>query len=943
MPASSVPALRSVRGGGAGSSSAAGSSRSARRRVRRAGPVSTGGGRGLSRAASYNALSEEGVPASGGVLAPDRGTTAWFAELAKEVEVEGDLAFARVRAPLFEQSHKPHIFSAEERKRMDCYESIDYNEPQSLVYKMRMASRDQERRWLKWFMYVAIGVAIGLWSVLLFQTLDFLAETKLDAVQEFITAQRNANAHDGAAAAAAKASVKVRTPEGVPLVAVAQGYGVYVLWSVLAALLSSLCCVVMPTAAGSGIPDVMAYLNGVMFPRIFNVRNLVIKTLSCLLAVSAGLPVGTEGPMIHIGSLIGAGLPTGRSRWLRCSASSLLDTFRNSKDERDFISAGAACGLTCAFSSPLGGMLFVMEEMATFFPPQLAWMVLVSCLACMCVTQLVNTFLSGWKLVQEAGALPMSSGNFRDAAVSMFYLDTVPGNTVAMNVLTFVPTTLVAVAAGFLAVGYTVSSIRCTRWRSRTLVPTAVLRVLEPCVFAFFFASTCYLLPLAFPCEETPAYVRENMAALNIRLFTAVCKDPDSTFHPLATLMMTSPYNLIRLLFSRRTVGLTPWHALLLHLLLYVPGSSYAGGMFISCGTVIPSLLIGAVLGRLVGVVFDRPVWADQGVLALMGAAAYFAGISRLSFSLLVIMMELTSDLTHIPCLMLGVVLAKCIADRCCHSFYHASLEVKATPFLEAQTTMHKLDTYSAVDILTSPVVALETIDTMTHLVEVLRATPHHAFPVVHPTSSAYAGMMRRDTLELLMWVMYLREVGEEGVLLFDEERNGEENAEEERNDGAEEGRYDDDGVSEWYTVRVGGAVETESPQQSLMDHSTWLITQPHATDEELRRVREFIFWHRLPAMPPVECLPVDSMQSFVDLTPYMDRAAYYVQETTCLSRAYYIFRHLGLRHLPVLNRHQHVVGILTRTNFVGDRLQDKISEAEERLQREAVQRHAGL
>ncbi|AYU81907.1 chloride channel protein, putative [Leishmania donovani] len=844
----------------------------------------------------------------------DAATAAWFHELVKEVEEAGDAEVNRARAPLFEKAHRPHVFTAEERRRMDCYESIDYAEGQSLVHRVsttRQSSTDA-KGWLRLLMFVLIGLAVGGWSLLVFQTLDYLAEVKLDAVQGVVRSRNstyppfnasricmsalcNSGHEDGGDDG--KAAVVLRTLSWSALL---HGGVLYTMWGVLMALLSSLCCLVMPSAAGSGIPDVMAYLNGVMFPRIFNIRNLVVKTLSCILAVSAGLPVGTEGPMIHMGSLIGAGLPTGRSRSLGCSATSVFDLFRNPRDQRDFISAGAACGLTSAFSSPLGGMLFVLEEMATHFSVRLAWLVFLSCLSCMWIIQTCNSFLSGWHLVDRSA---MALGDLREASIAMFYIDTVPENTVSLYTYTFIPTVMVAVLSGLLAVAYTVSSIRFSRWRSRCLFPTTLYRVLEPCVFASLFSTACYVLPLFTPCVPTPPHVREKKEALNVELFTAFCAQPETTHHPLATLTMTSPYNLLRLLFSRRSAGLFPAWSLLLHLAIYVVGSSYAGGMFISCGTVIPSLLIGAVEGRLIGVLFQRPVWADEGVVALIGAAAYFAGISRLTFALVVVMMELTADVSHITCLMLGILVAKSIADKCCHSFYHASLEVKAVPFLEAQTSMHLLDTYTARDIMTSPVTVLETMDTVLHVVEALTMTRHNAFPVVRvgKADQAYEGMITRAQLQLLLWVVYLREVGDASEVLVDEEG-------------------DDDGEA-----NVGdGAADARSGMASKQVDAEGFL-QSHVTAAELKRVHEFLFWNRLPSVPMMEHLPLSAIRSYIDLRPYVDNSAPYVQQGVCVSRAYYTFRHLGLRHLPVLDRTQRVVGILTRVSFVGDRLMEKV------------------
>lgn len=917
------------------------------------GVVAGSGGGGTGSSSSNGVMDVSAVPRGGGHM-PDTATAAWFHELVREVEVVGDAEVSRARAPLFEKAHRPHIFTAEERRRMDRYEGIDYAEGHSLVHRLYASTRQKAdaQGWLRLIMFVLIGVTVGAWSLLLFQTLDYLSEVKLDAVQGVVRSRNRSStqpssplsfektagsgdfvehsvwwrlsASGGGVGNSGNSSGDHHRPFG-PMVldtisgwALLRGYLLYVMWGLLTALLSSLCCLVMPSAAGSGIPDVMAYLNGVMFPRIFNIRNLVVKTLSCILAVSAGLPVGTEGPMIHMGSLIGAGLPTGRSRSLQCSATSIFDIFRNPRDQRDFISAGAACGLTSAFSSPLGGMLFVLEEMATHFSVRLAWLVFISCLSCMWIIQTVNSFLSGWRLVDRSA---MAFGSLREAAIAMFYIDTVPENTAALYSLTFFPTTVVAAMSGLLAVAYTVSSIRFSRWRGRCLFPTALYRVLEPCVFAFFFASCCYVLPLLTPCVPTPPHVREKKDELHVELFTAFCAQPDTTHHPLATLTMTSPYNLLRLLFSRHTAGLFPAWSLLLHLCVYVVGSSYAGGMFISCGTVIPSLLIGAVQGRLVGVLFQQPQWADEGVVALVGAAAYFAAISRLTFALVVIMMELTADVSHITCIMLGVLLAKSIADKCCHSFYHASLEVKAVPFLEAQTSIHLLDTYTARDIMTAPVATLETVDTVLHVLEALTMTTHNAFPVVRvgEADQAYEGMITRTQLQLLLWVVYLREMGDaEEVML------GDDNCDDHEHDPSQtptvgEGVMRDeevDGAEDECNANLAAAATTTKVATT---------TAPHVSDAGLKRVREFLFWNRLPPIPMTEDLSLATIRAYIDLRPYMDRSAPYVQDGVCVSRAYYTFRHLGLRHLPVLDCTLRVVGMLTRINFVGDRLMERV------------------
>ena len=51
---------------------------------------------------------------------------------------------------------------------------------------------------------------------------------------------------------------------------------------------------------GSGIPELVAYLNGANIKKIFNIKTFVARFFSCLFAVSSGLPVGPEAPMIAV-------------------------------------------------------------------------------------------------------------------------------------------------------------------------------------------------------------------------------------------------------------------------------------------------------------------------------------------------------------------------------------------------------------------------------------------------------------------------------------------------------------------------------------------------------------------------------------------------------------------------------------------------------------------
>ena len=55
------------------------------------------------------------------------------------------------------------------------------------------------------------------------------------------------------------------------------------------------CVFMAPAAAGSGIPMVKCYLNGIKIPNVVRVKTLIAKVLGLSLAVSGGLACGKEG------------------------------------------------------------------------------------------------------------------------------------------------------------------------------------------------------------------------------------------------------------------------------------------------------------------------------------------------------------------------------------------------------------------------------------------------------------------------------------------------------------------------------------------------------------------------------------------------------------------------------------------------------------------------
>ncbi|VDL91666.1 unnamed protein product [Schistocephalus solidus] len=165
-----------------------------------------------------------------------------------------------------------------------------------------------------------------------------------------------------------------------------------------------------PVAAGSGIPQVKCYLNGINVPFVMRAKTMLMKGIGVVLAVSGGLAAGKEGPMIHIGSATAAGLSQGRITW--CGLSSKhFRPFRNDAEKRDFVGAGAAAGVAAAFGAPVGGLLFTLEEGASFLFQRLTWTTLFASMVSMFTLAFFRGVFSGNPFKFTPGGL-ISFGEF---------------------------------------------------------------------------------------------------------------------------------------------------------------------------------------------------------------------------------------------------------------------------------------------------------------------------------------------------------------------------------------------------------------------------------------------------------------------------------------------------------------------------------------------------
>lgn len=112
-----------------------------------------------------------------------------------------------------------------------------------------------------------------------------------------------------------------------------------------------------PDAGGSGIPQVLAAnsLTGDKYRstvnRLLSLKGAGIKVASSLVCLVGGGAIGREGPTVQISAAI--------FQFFRRFSRRIYPAH----DARPWIVAGAAAGLASAFNTPLGGLVFAVEEL----------------------------------------------------------------------------------------------------------------------------------------------------------------------------------------------------------------------------------------------------------------------------------------------------------------------------------------------------------------------------------------------------------------------------------------------------------------------------------------------------------------------------------------------------------------------------------------------------
>ncbi|XP_072760356.1 H(+)/Cl(-) exchange transporter 7 [Anoplolepis gracilipes] len=698
------------------------------------------------------------------------------------------------------------------------YESLDYDPCENYLLQ------DEERKkgykfvvrknFARWFIFLLIGICTALIACFIDISIEELSSLKYGWLKKYVD------------------QCVVEGCIWLP-------YVMWLLLNIVPVLIGAiLVSYIEPVAAGSGIPQVKCYLNGVKIPRVVRIKTLAVKTIGVICTVVGGLAGGKEGPMIHSGAIVAAGISQGKSTTFKKDLK-IFKYFREDHEKRDFVSGGAASGVSAAFGAPIGGVLFSIEEGTSFFNQSLTWRTFF---ASMITTFTLNVVLSTYHGHLGDLSYPglLNLGKFESIPYQIYEIP------LFMIMGTF---------GGLLGALWNHVNYKITCFRLR-FVTQKWLKVIEALLVAILSATMGSLM-IYFVNDCKP--LGNDPTKFPVQMFCA-----KGQYSAVASLWFQTPESSVRSLFHDPK-GSHNDITLAIFVILYFFLAAATFGLSMSSGLFIPSLLIGSAWGRLIGSALSRICpdceVLDPGKYALLGAAAQLGGVVRMTISLTAILIEATQGISFGLPVIIVLIMAKWVGDFFNEGIYDIHTQMAGIPLLAWESPPLSNNIYAS-EIMSHPIVALKTVENVGHIVELLKCVTFNGFPVVDPPSSDQAeinsyGRFRGLILRSQLIVLLKNKV-------FNE-------------------------YAEFW----------EKPLNIKM------------------------FRNEYPRYPTIEQIAItDEEKTYtIDLRHFMNPSPYTIQHSATLPRTFRLFRALGLRHVPVINDTNEVIGIITRKDVARFRI----------------------
>ncbi|KAI9121833.1 hypothetical protein K1719_007223 [Acacia pycnantha] len=508
---------------------------------------------------------------------------------------------------------------------------------------------------------------------------------------------------------------------------------------ILALFAAILCAYIAPAAAGSGIPEVKAYLNGIDAHSILAPSTLFVKIFGSIFGVAAGFVVGKEGPMVHTGACIANLLGQGGSQKYRLTWK-WLRFFKNDRDRRDLITCGAAAGVAAAFRAPVGGVLFALEEIASWWRSALLWRTFFT-------TAVVAVVLRSFMDLCRGG----TCGLFGEGGLIMFDVNEANPAYSAPDLLAVV---FLGVVGGIFGSLYNYLVDKVLRTYSIINERGPIFKILLVATISLLTSCCSFGLPWLSKCIPCPPNLGDQCPTVGRSGHNKSFQCPPNHYNDLASLFFNTNDDAIRNLF----VAGTDKEFNLSTLVIFFIATYFLGiityGIAVPSGLFIPVILAGASYGRLAGSLLSPFTVLDVGLFSLLGAASFLGGTMRMTVSICVILLELTNDLLMLPLVMLVLLVSKTVADSFNKGVYDQIVKMKGLPYMEAHAEPYMRHLVAS-DVVSGPLITFSGVEKVGNIIHALKITGHHGFPVIDepPVTAApeLFGLVLRSHLLVLL------------------------------------------------------------------------------------------------------------------------------------------------------------------------------------------------
>ncbi|NXD63575.1 CLCN2 protein, partial [Eolophus roseicapillus] len=412
--------------------------------------------------------------------------------------------------------------------------------------------------------------------------------------------------------------------------------------------------ILAPQAVGSGIPEMKTILRGVVLKEYLTFKTFMAKVIGLTCALGSGMPLGKEGPFVHIASMCAALL----SRFL----SLFGGIYKNEARNIEMLAAACAVGVGCCFAAPIGGVLFSIEVTSTFFAVRNYWRGFFAAT----FSAFIFRVLAVWNKDEET-ITALFKTRFR--LDFPFDLQELPAFAV------------IGIASGFGGALFVYLNRKIVQFMRRQKTINRFLmkkRLLFPALVTLLIST------LTFP----PGF-GQFMAGQLTQKDTLVTLFDNQTW---AKQGLSNEFEYLGILEAWHHPRSNVFVTLVVFILMKFWMSALATTIPVPCGAFMPVFVIGAAFGRLVGE--SMAAWFPDGIhtdsntyrivpggYAVVGAAALSGAVTH-TVSTAVIVFELTGQISHILPVMIAVILANAVAQSLQPSLYDSIIRIKKLPYL---------------------------------------------------------------------------------------------------------------------------------------------------------------------------------------------------------------------------------------------------------------------